>query len=189
MCRTCVCVGVRSHGGGGGGFTVWIRVCVCVSVHHSHHVQPCSCVSRVDVPKWGHFLSVWCLRNNPTAQKLLQPSASTYSSLYSYWSGSASSVCFSSYSRSFGCAWLDPTTAAVWCLLCCSQYEVLVSFPNFQCTSLTSNCWKSTSHCEISDLGSNVCDLICLIWFVFTSLHARFHACFTCVGAIQSEID
>lgn len=72
---------------------VWVRVSMCVtlrrrisvwiwvyvSVHHSHYVQPCSCVSRVDVIKWGHFLSVWCLRNNPTAQKLLQPSASTYS--------------------------------------------------------------------------------------------------------------
>ena len=62
---------------------------VCISVRLTHHVQSCSCVSRVDVPKWGHFLSVWCLRNNPTAQKLLQPSASTYLSLYLYCSGYA----------------------------------------------------------------------------------------------------
>lgn len=62
---------------------------VCISVRLSHFVRSCSCVSRVDVPKWGHFLSVWCLRNNPTAQKLLQPSASTYLSLYLYCSGYA----------------------------------------------------------------------------------------------------
>lgn len=65
-------------------------VCECASsVCLCHFVQPCSCVSRVDVLKWGHFLSVWCLRNNPTAQKLLQPSASTYLSLYLYCSGYA----------------------------------------------------------------------------------------------------
>lgn len=68
-----------------GRICVWTPVCVCIlCVCLRHYVQPCSCVSRVDVLKWGHFLSVWCLRNNPTAQKLLQPSASTYLSLYLY---------------------------------------------------------------------------------------------------------
>lgn len=105
----CACaVDMWSHRGGGGGLLceyecvcahVRTRASVCVSVYHSHHVQPYLCVSGVDVPKWGHFLSVWCLRNNPTAQKLLQPSASTYSSLYLYWSGYAFSVWLSSYSR------------------------------------------------------------------------------------------
>lgn len=67
---------------------VWKRVCVCTCVH-LNPCPSCSFVSRVDVLKWGHFLSVWCLRNNPTAQKLLQPSASTYLSLYLYCSGYA----------------------------------------------------------------------------------------------------
>ena len=115
-----------------GSLCARVRACVraCSSLcNHSHPVQPCSCVSRVDVPKWGHFLSVWCLRNNPTAQKLLQPSASTYSSLYLYWSGYAFSVGLLSYSH---CLVLHDSTltAAVWCLLCCSQYEVMVSFLN-----------------------------------------------------------
>lgn len=63
----------------------FLKCFVCLS----HHVQSCLCVSRVDVLKWGHFLSVCCLRNNPTAQKLLQPSASTYLSLYLYCGGYA----------------------------------------------------------------------------------------------------
>lgn len=72
MC-VCLCLQLVSEG-------VWMSVrahsCSCPPP-----CQSCSFVSRVDVPKWGHFLSVWCLRNNPTAQKLLQPSASTYLSL------------------------------------------------------------------------------------------------------------
>lgn len=81
-----VCLRVMTLRGRG---CVWMCVRVCIFVCLSHYVQSCLCVSRVDVLKWGHFLSVWCLRNNPTAQKLLQPSASTYLSLYLYCSGYA----------------------------------------------------------------------------------------------------
>lgn len=82
----CVCVcAITSEGRVCVSECVWLRSFVRLS----HRVQSCSCVSRVDVLKWGHFLSVWCLRNNPTAQKLLQPSASTYLSLYLYCSGYA----------------------------------------------------------------------------------------------------
>lgn len=157
---------------------VCVRLCVfvCVFVHHSHHVHPCSCVSRVDVSKWGHFLSVWCLRNNPTAQKLLQPSASTYSSLYLYWSGSAFSVRWSSYSRRLVCMTGHYHSSCVMPALLLTIWG-FGFISKLQSTSLPRNCRKSKSYCKISDLGSNVCDLICLILFLFTNVHARLKAC------------
>lgn len=129
----CVRVCVRWH---------WARgICVRVRVHSlwvspCHHVQPCPCVSRVDVPKWGHFLSVWCLRNNPTAQKLLQPSASTYLSLYLYCSGYAFLFNYCPLHGVWLSACYDTITWGVWCLPCCSQYEVLM-LSEHQLTSLT----------------------------------------------------
>lgn len=87
--HVCASAYVQSPRKGEFVFWVCVRVQVRSFVRLSHRVQSCSCVSRVDVLKWGHFLSVWCLRNNPTAQKLLQPSASTYLSLYLYCSGYA----------------------------------------------------------------------------------------------------
>lgn len=153
-----------------------VCVRVCVSVHHSHHVQPCSCVSRVDVPKWGHFLSVWCLRNNPTAQKLLQPSASTYSSLYC----TEVAMPFLFDYRLIHAVWFCMTRHYH---SSCVMPALLLTIWGFgfiskrQSTSLTSNCGKSKSYCKISDLGSNVCDLICLSLFVFTNVHARLDAC------------
>lgn len=167
-------------------------VCVCAwsFVRLSHHVQSCSCVSWVDVLKWGHFLSVWCLRNNPTAQKLLQPSASTYLSLYLYCSGYAFSVLLMSSSCCLVTACYDTITWSVWCLPCCSQYEVLMLFVRLLftvCTRLKKNVlvrYSCKKKKKISDLGSNVCGTV-LIWsvsffcfFFFTKKkHARYNAC------------
>lgn len=89
-----ICVWIRF------AFCAWVCVCVCVSLCVCQ--SPCTPIPVslwVDVIKWGHFLSVWCLRNNPTAQKLLQQSASTYLSLYLYCSGYAWSVLQVSYSH------------------------------------------------------------------------------------------
>lgn len=55
-------------------------------------------------------------------------------------------------------------------------------------TSLTSNCRKYKSYCKISDLGSNVCDLICLILFVFTNVHARLDACLRVWGPFNLSL-
>lgn len=164
----CVCVSVcvwlchqkkgglaRRWGGGGvGGNGVSVRF--HASVHSlwvsATMLQPCSCVPRVDVPKWGHFLSVWCLRNNPTAQKLLQPSASTYLFLYLYWSGCLTIVLLH----------------AVWVSACsdtdharCLVPALLLTIWGFYTHSQSVKSWHCTDRkkrlFKISHLGSNVC--------------------------------
>lgn len=161
---------------------VWVRVitssgrtCVRMSVFFifkcfvrlSHHVQSCSCVYRVDVLKWGHFLSVWCLRNNPTAQKLLQPSASTYLSLYLYCGGYAflfDSVLF----MLFGNCMLQHNHIKVFnaCFVAHNmRFWWFLSLATPVCTWLRYNVmdWHAS---KISDLGSSVCGPVLMNLFV-----------------------
>lgn len=141
------------------------RICVwmCIFVRLSHYVQSCLCVSRVDVLKWGHFLSVWCLGNNPTAQKLLQPSASTYLSLYLYCSGYA----FLFWILSLHAVWyLHAMTLSHKVFNACLVAHNMRFWFKLLFTSShqTEESWIDTPF-KISDLGSNVCGTV-LIWSV-----------------------
>lgn len=85
-------------------------------------------------------------------------------------------------------------TPGVWCLPCCSQYEVstLVQASSHQCEAplQRNENAKDRYACKISDLGSNVCvnvfifGLFIVMFFIsFLSIkHARHSACFRLWG-------
>lgn len=135
--------------------TLCVNVCVCTCTIATVFSHAFVCVSRVDVLKWGHFLSVWCLRNNPTAQKLLQPSASTYPSLYLYRSGSSRLLLLSASCRLVTAC--DDTIT--WKCLALALLLTIWGFdaPNWREIVL------DRCTCKISDLGSNVCGTVLIL--------------------------
>lgn len=137
----CACaVDMWSHRGGGGGFTVWIRVCVCACAH----ARLCVCLCVSQPPCAAILVRLWsrCSQVRSLPVSLVFEKQSNCTEV-------TATVCIYVLVpilvlkwlflfcliivlfTLFGSAWLDAITAAVWCLLCCSQYEVLVLFLNF----------------------------------------------------------
>lgn len=165
-------------------------VCECASLCVQATMYSHACASFwVDVLKWGHFLSVWCLRNNPTAQKLLQPSASTYLSPISVLRWLCLYVWLLSSSHCLVNACCNTVTYSGKSVLCCSQYEVLTLkkfyFPLHWKNNVLEK-WKI----KISNLGNNVCGTVSLYFLstVFTKKHAKCDVCFFGGHSIRMDV-